>query len=270
MAVDDEIVIEKLKLLGLKEYEARVYATLAILGPSKASEIAKESEVPRPRVYDVLKELHKKGFVDISEGNPTYFKAVEPEKVIASLRDEYIKSAEDVIIKLKSYQKEHREEWSPIWYLQGEWNIKTKVEDLVERSEKEFVTAFVDIKVALKFKKAFEKAKYKGLDVKILLLEKNKRYTNVLGRFGEVTCTQLEDILSDGLENFKEVLARALFSSETPYKVKGILVGDGMESILIYEENEILKGLIVRIPFIPLFQRMIILYLIEKAMKEIN
>jgi len=35
MMVDREL-IEKLKFLGLKEYETRVYATLAILGPSKA------------------------------------------------------------------------------------------------------------------------------------------------------------------------------------------------------------------------------------------
>ena len=47
------------------------------------------------------------------------------------------------------------------------------------------------------------------------------------------------------------------------YRVKGIFVRDGRESILVYEEKEILKGLIVRLPFIPLFQRMVILYLIE-------
>ncbi|MBO8174120.1 MAG: TrmB family transcriptional regulator [Thermococcus sp.] len=260
-----EDVIEKMKLLGLKEYEAKVYAALAVLGPSKASEIAKESGVPRPRVYDVLKELYKRGFVDISEGNPTYFRAVEPEKVIASLRDEYLKSAEEVIIKLKSYQKDQRDVESPIWYLQGEWNIKSKVEDLADRAEKEFITAFVDGKLALKFKKTFEKAKHKRLDVKILLLEKNRRYINVLSRFGEVTCVQLKKILNDESEDFRKVLAEALFSDETPYRVKGIFVRDGRESILVYEEKEILKGLIVRIPFIPLFQRMVVLYLIERS-----
>jgi len=265
----DEEIIEKLKLLGLRDYEARIYATLVVLGPSKASEIAKESEVPRPRVYDVLKELHKKGFVDISEGNPTYFRAVEPEKVIASLRDKYLKSSEEVIIKLKSYQKEQREEWMPVWSLQGEWNIKSKVEDLADRAEKEFITAFVDGKLALKFKKAFEKAKHRGLDVKILLLEKNKRYLNALTQFGEVTCIQLEKILDKESEDFREVLAEALFSNKTPYNVKGIFVRDGEESILIYEEGGILKGLIITIPFIPMFQRKMMLHFIEKS-KEKN
>ncbi|GAB6101253.1 hypothetical protein JCM16138_04760 [Thermococcus atlanticus] len=187
MVIVSDDVIENMKLLGLREYEARIYATLVVLGPSKASEIAKESGVPRPRVYDVLKELHRKGFVDISEGNPAYFRAVEPEKVIASLRDKYLKSSEDVIIKLKSYQREQRGEWLPVWSLQGEWNIKSRVEDLAERAEREFMAAFIDGKLALKFKKVFEMTKHRGIDVKILLLKKNRRYPSLLERFGDLT-----------------------------------------------------------------------------------
>ncbi|ASI98142.1 TrmB family transcriptional regulator [Thermococcus celer] len=216
----------------------------------------------------ITKELHKKGFIDISEGTPAYFRAVEPEKVIASLRDKYLRSAEEVIIKLKSYQKGQRENWSPVWYLQGEWNIRGKVRDLVENSEKEFITAFVDAKMALKFKKAFETAKHKGLDVKIILLEKNKRYLNALSRFGEVIPVSLEDILYREEEDFQKIFTEALFSSEAPSRVKGVFVRDGKESIMVYEEDGIIKGLIVRIPFIPLFQRMVILYLIEKSREK--
>jgi len=201
--------------------------------------------------------------VDISEGSPIYFKAVEPEKVIASLRDEYLKSAEEVIVKLKSYQRERKEEWSPIWYLQGEWSIKSKVEGLAERSEREFIAAFVDGILALRFKKAFKIAKRKRLDIKIILLERNKRCLNALRRFGEVFSISLKRILNEEQEDFREVLTKALFASEVPYRVKGIFVRDGRESILVYEEKEVLRGLIVRLPFIPLFQRMMILYLIE-------
>lgn len=265
MVVDGDI-IEKLKFLGLKEYEARVYATLAILGPSKASEIARESEVPRPRVYDVLKELHRKGFVDISEGSPIYFKAAEPERVIASLRDEYLKSAEDIIIKLKSYQREQRGEWLPVWSLQGEWNIKSKVEDLAERADKEFIAAFIDGKLALKFKKALETTKRKGIDVKIVLLKKNLRFPE---GFGDITYIPLERVLNKKSDDFMDVLAEALFSNST-YDVKGLFIRDGEESILIYEEKGTLRGLIVKIPFIPIIQRRMMLYFIEKSREKAN
>ncbi|WP_461862982.1 TrmB family transcriptional regulator [Thermococcus sp.] len=270
MAVVDEDTIERLKLLGLREYEARVYATLAVLGPSKASEIAKESGVPRPRVYDVLKELHRKGFVDVREGNPTYFKAVEPEKAIASLRDEFIKSTEELIIKLKSYRREQTGEWSPIWYLQGEWNIRNKVDGLAERSEKELVAAFASGKLALKFKKALEMAGQSGVDVKVLLFGEGGRHLNALSRFGDVTCIKLEEVLKEEQEDFGEVVAEALFSTRSPYRVKGLFVRDGEESILLYEEGGILKGLIITIPFIPVFQRKMLIHLIEKSREKAN
>lgn len=117
----DEKLVENLKRLGLKDYEARVYAALVLLGPSKASEVARESGVPRPKVYEVLKELHRKGFVDFSEGGkPAFFRAVEPEKVIGgALRDEYIKSAEEAIISLKSGGKREEEWYPPVWYYRG-------------------------------------------------------------------------------------------------------------------------------------------------------
>jgi len=73
----------------------------------------------------------------------------------------------------------------------------------------------------------------------------------------------LKKILNGEQKDFREVLTKALFASEMHYRVKGIFVRDGRESILVYEEKEILKGLIVRLPFIPLFHRMVILYLIE-------
>ncbi len=121
----------------------------------------------------------------------------------------------------------------------------------------------------MKFKKAFETAKHKGgLDVKIILLEKNKRYLNALSRFGEVIPVSLEDILYREEEDFQKIFTEALFSSEAPSRVKGVFVRDGKESIMVYEEDGIIKGLIVRIPFIPLFQRMVILYLIEKSREK--
>jgi len=79
----------------------------------------------------------------------------------------------------------------------------------------------VDGKLALKFRKAFETAKHKGLDVKIVLSERNKRYLSALSQFGEVFSISLKKILNEGL--------------------------------------------IVSLPFILLFQRMMVLYLIERS-----
>jgi sugar-specific transcriptional regulator TrmB len=258
----DEIV-KRLRDLGFKEYEARVYAALAILGPSKASEIAKESGVPRPRVYEVLKELHRKGFVDISGGSPTYFKAVDPEKVIGMLRDKYIKTAEEAIVSIKTHQKSRREEkWLPILYLEGEWNIKSSLDDMVERTKEELLAALTRGRLGIQLRRVFEKAWKKGLKVEIILLKANKQAIKHLNKYGTVHIIPINKILRVHNDDPMLILARALVSSAHQYNVRGLFVSDGRESILVHEEG-LMKALNVKLPFIPLFQRTALKYIIE-------
>ncbi len=122
-----------------------------MLSPSKASEIAKESGILRPHVYEVLKELHKRGFVDISKGKPLYFKAVDPKKAISVLKDRYVEVASEVIAKLRNYRKLREEEWLPVLCTQGEWNVRRYLEELVSRAQKELLVAVMASKPALKF-----------------------------------------------------------------------------------------------------------------------
>ena len=53
-------IVRKLMLLGFSEYEARILATLAIIGPATAREIHEYSGIPRPKIYDILRKLTKK------------------------------------------------------------------------------------------------------------------------------------------------------------------------------------------------------------------
>ena len=258
-----EELVERLVRLGLREYEARVYAALVITGPAKASEIARESGVPRPRVYDVLKRLHERGFVEVSEGSPAYFRALEPEKVIASLRDDYIRSAEEAIIMLKSHQRDRQEEWLPVWYLQGEWSVKTRAEELAGETEEEFVATFMEPALVLKFRRVFERAKENGITPKILLLTRKAFRESRLEELGELYYLPLSKVLEGEPRDFMEAVARALFSTGERYVVKGLFVRDSRESLLVYEEGGI-KGILVKIPFIPVIQREVVEYYLRK------
>lgn len=71
-----------LKEIGLSKYEARAYMCLLQRGVSTAQEISDGSDVPQPRVYDVLDELSEKGFVDIQPGRPKKFGPVDPDAAI--------------------------------------------------------------------------------------------------------------------------------------------------------------------------------------------
>ncbi|ASJ10270.1 transcriptional regulator [Thermococcus sp. P6] len=113
-------IIEKLQRLGLTKYEALAYITLLKLGPSKATEITRESGIPHTRVYDVLSSLHRRGFVDVMQGTPRLYKPVNPEVILEKIKDEFIKDIEDLKTAfLELYREVHGEDLPEIWTIQG-------------------------------------------------------------------------------------------------------------------------------------------------------
>jgi HTH-type transcriptional regulator, sugar sensing transcriptional regulator len=59
--------IENLQKLGFTSNEAKIYSTLICLEQVKASEIARNSGVPRSKMYRILRGMKKKGYVQIIE-----------------------------------------------------------------------------------------------------------------------------------------------------------------------------------------------------------
>jgi len=113
-------IIEKLQRLGLTKYEALAYITLLKLGPSKATEITRESGIPHTRVYDVLSSLHRRGFVDMMQGTPRLYKPVNPEVILEKIKDGFIKDIEDLKTAfLELYREVHGEDLPEIWTIQG-------------------------------------------------------------------------------------------------------------------------------------------------------
>jgi len=71
---------------GLNSYESAAYTALVRSGASTAHVLSQESKVPYGKIYPVLASLQEKGFVEVFEGPPKKFTAVEPkiifEKVV--------------------------------------------------------------------------------------------------------------------------------------------------------------------------------------------
>ena len=71
---------------GLSPYQADAYATLLERGSASASEIASRSDVPQPRIYDVLRALEDKGYVTVYERDRLYAQANDPSEALSGLR----------------------------------------------------------------------------------------------------------------------------------------------------------------------------------------
>jgi sugar-specific transcriptional regulator TrmB len=66
---------------GLSPYQAEAYVTLLSLGSASAGDLAEESGVPRPRIYDVLRDLEAAGYVTTYEQDRLYAEAVPPQEL---------------------------------------------------------------------------------------------------------------------------------------------------------------------------------------------
>ncbi len=134
---EDEI-IDKLQKLGLTKYESVAYITLLKLGPSKATDITKESGIPHTRVYDVLSSLHRKGFVDVMHGSPRLYKPVNPEVVLEKVKEEFISDIEELKgAFLELYREVHGEELPEIWTIQGFDNTIERAEYVIRTAKHE-------------------------------------------------------------------------------------------------------------------------------------
>ncbi|WP_318569709.1 TrmB family transcriptional regulator [Salinigranum marinum] len=72
---------------GLSQYQAEAYNTLLQLGAASATEIADACAVPTARIYDVLRDLESKGYIETYEQDSLHARARNPDEVLDDLRE---------------------------------------------------------------------------------------------------------------------------------------------------------------------------------------
>ncbi|WP_026895973.1 TrmB family transcriptional regulator [Clostridiisalibacter paucivorans] len=84
------ILIEKMKQVGLNQYEAKAYLKLLEKWPVNGYALSKNSGVPRSRVYEVLDGLAKKQLVfEKNTENGTIYYPLEPDLLVKKLKKNY-------------------------------------------------------------------------------------------------------------------------------------------------------------------------------------
>jgi HTH-type transcriptional regulator, sugar sensing transcriptional regulator len=101
--VNNEI-LGGLEELGLTKYEASAYFSLLGKGMISATEIAYYSNLPRTKIYFILKKLEKKNLVFINYQKPLMFRALSPKDSFDNIVRKYenrIKSLRKIIDTLQ-------------------------------------------------------------------------------------------------------------------------------------------------------------------------
>ncbi|MBX0294132.1 TrmB family transcriptional regulator [Haloarcula nitratireducens] len=97
--MDDDELTTVLEDAGLSPYQAEAYVTLLGLGTASATDIAESCNVPDPRIYDVLRDLESKGYIETFQQDSLTARARNPDDVLEDLRsrsDKYLNAAESI------------------------------------------------------------------------------------------------------------------------------------------------------------------------------
>lgn len=97
-------LIRNLQKLGFTGNEAKIYAALVCRRPARASEIAEAAGVPRPKIYGILRGMANKGYVQIIEGEPTFFTCLDPDELITRIRADFIHSLDETSYQLHTLE----------------------------------------------------------------------------------------------------------------------------------------------------------------------
>ncbi len=85
-AMETNELITVLEDAGLSPYQAAAYATLLELGSASASEVASMSDVPQPRIYDVLRSLDELGYVTVYDQDRLYARVDNPSESLTGIK----------------------------------------------------------------------------------------------------------------------------------------------------------------------------------------
>jgi sugar-specific transcriptional regulator TrmB len=123
--MDTTRLIARLTKLGLTTYEARAYAALIRRESFTAAQVARQADLPRQRIYDVLGSLVHKGLASGRPGATVKYAAVAPEVAIERLmtlqRDRMAELERDAASVLDSLTPEYeagRAHTDPLEYIE--------------------------------------------------------------------------------------------------------------------------------------------------------
>jgi sugar-specific transcriptional regulator TrmB len=185
ISMDENILV--LKGIGLTMYEAQAYVTLTSLISATAIEVSEKSGIPRSKIYDVLKKLGEKNFIEIEDGRPHTYNVKSPVEVITREKERINGEIDDAISRLTNlYENGMSQVQAPIWRIYGVEKIINQEVEIINRAK-----TSVNMRIGFLFEgegealiKAFKRRR--GLKVNILASPTcyiNSREVNIIKMF---------------------------------------------------------------------------------------
>src|SRR5713101_9017004 len=145
MSVSDK-TRRALKDFGLTDYEVKTYVALVQAGPIAASELSTHAGVPYSKIYEIIGNLERKGWVESEQGRPSKYYPKAPSLALESSRmrvENTLRASQaEALGELQPlFEKKGVQERPDIWIVRGQNNILDKIRESLERTHSELLVA---------------------------------------------------------------------------------------------------------------------------------
>lgn len=136
-------VLELLADIGLSKYESKVYLSLVSEGVSTAKNTSDITGIPYGKVYEIINSLSYKGFAMMLPSKPMKYKAISPQQVIASIKNDTQQRFENIktdllkeIEPLFEKNKNFSGSKNNFLVINGRANIVKRTDELIKKAKK--------------------------------------------------------------------------------------------------------------------------------------
>ncbi len=157
--------LEKLKELGFSQYEVSCYLTLVANHPVNGSQLSKLSGISRSRIYDVLRNMIKKGLVQEVEN--AHYVPLPPDELVKRLRSQF----EGNITSLEQQLKEASggSEYEYTWTIFGYREALDRAIEMIRTAKKElYLRLFPN--VGKNLEQYLQQAVERGVDIRYIAM----------------------------------------------------------------------------------------------------
>lgn len=134
----DPKTISLLQTLGMTVYGAKAFAALTMTGTTTPFILAEESEIPRTKIYEVIKRLEEQKWITVEKGRPGRITPLCPKEVINERKSALIADIDKLSDELTmNYEKRMEKESPKVSIIRGIDNITMRTAELMSRAKKE-------------------------------------------------------------------------------------------------------------------------------------
>ncbi|WP_254271268.1 TrmB family transcriptional regulator [Haloarcula marina] len=163
--MDDDELTAILEDSGLSPYQAEAYVALLGLGTASATDVAESCDVPDPRIYDVLRDLESKGYIETFQQDSLTARARDPKEVLEDLRSrssKYLDAAETIEERYNQPEISDHE----VSIVKRFDTVLNRAVDLIDAAENQ-IQLGVNSRQFYELERALRDAHERGIDIKL-------------------------------------------------------------------------------------------------------